>query len=167
MFNFRKSESFEKPVKLDETSSENGVYIRINVSADTVSDNDGNEKIKYSYLEAYCSKEEFEQFKLACRVQNKDVTAEQIEYDYKLDTPVEYEETGFTYKPKWAEEIYIGLIEKGTKFPSIFPMLIYDSTKKKERAVEMTLQDLTALTMFLAAKQQQYFKEKKEAEIEE
>ena len=66
-----------------------------------------------------------------------------------------------------AEEIYIGLIEKGTKFPSIFPMLIYDSTKKKERAVEMTLQDLTALTMFLAAKQQQYFKEKKEAEIEE
>ena len=167
MFNFRKAESFEKPVKLDETSSENGVYIRINVSADTVPDTDGNEKIKYSYLEAYCSKEEFEQFKLACRVQNKDATAAQIEYDYKLDTPVEYLATGFTYKPKWAEEIYVNLIEKGTKFPSIFPMLIYDSTKQKERAVEMTLQDLTALTMFLAEKQQQYFNEKKEAEVEE
>ena len=46
-------------------------------------------------------------------------------------------------------------------------MLIYDSTKQKERAVEMTLQDLTALTMFLAEKQQQYFNEKKEAEVEE
>lgn len=136
------------------------------MSADAVSDNDGNERIKYSYLEAYCSKEEFEQFKLAYSVQNKDVTAEQIEYDYKLDTPVEYEKTGYTYKPKWAEEIYVSLIEKGTKFPSIFPMLIYDSTKKRERAVEMTLQDLTALTMFLAVKQQQYFIEKKEAEAE-
>lgn len=137
------------------------------MSADTVSDNDGNERIKYSYLEAFCPNEEFNQFKLACSVQNKDVTAEQIEYDYKLDTPVEYEGTGFAYKPKWAEGIYIGLIEKGTNFPSIFPMLIYDSTKKRERAVEMTLQDLTTLTMFLAEKQQQYFNEKKEAEVEQ
>lgn len=137
------------------------------MSAETVSDNDGNERVKYSYLEAYCSKEEFEQFKLTCQMQNKDVTAAQIEYDYKLDTPIVYKETGFTYKPKWAETIYIDLIEKGTKFTSIFPMLIYDSTKQKERAVKMTLQELIALTMFLAEKQQQYFREKKEAEIEE
>jgi len=44
-------------------------------------------------------------------------------------------------------------------------MLIYDSTKRADRAVNMTLEDLTELTMFLAAKQQQYFNEKKEAEV--
>jgi len=126
---------------------------------------------KYSYLEAFCSNEEFNQFELICSVQKKDVSAAQIEYDYKLDTPIEYPEeiggNGFTYKPKWAEEIYVGLIEKGAKFPDIFPMMIYDSTKQAERAVNMTIQELTALTMFLAEKQQQYFNEKKVAELEE
>lgn len=167
MFTFRKAESLEKPIRLDETSSANGVYIRINCSTETVSDNDGNEQIKYSYLEAFCTKEEFEKFKLVSQVQNKDVSAAQIEYDFKLDTPVEYKGTGFTYKPKWAEEIYVGLIEKGSKFPDIFPMTIYDSTKQAERAVNMSLKELTALTMFLATKQQQYFNEKKAAELEE
>ena len=46
-------------------------------------------------------------------------------------------------------------------------MTIYDSTKQAERAVNMSLKELTALTMFLATKQQQYFNEKKAAELEE
>lgn len=167
MFNFRKSESFNKPVKLDETSSANGVYIRICCSAEPVSDADGSEKIKYSYLEAFVPTSEFEQFKLACSVQGKDVSAAQIEYDYKLDTPVEYPATGFTYKPKWAESVYAGLLEKGKLLPDIFPMNIYDSTNKEERAVEMTAEQLTVLALFLAAKQQEYFNEKKKAEAEE
>ena len=99
-------------------------------------------------------------------VQNKDVTAAQIEYDYRLDTPVEYT-NGYTYKPKWAEEIYVGLLEKGLAFGGLFPMTIYDSTKLAERAVSMSLQDLQELTMFLAIVQQQYFDAKKIAELEE
>ena len=51
--------------------------------------------------------------------------------------------------------------------PDIFPMNIYDSTNKEERAVEMTAEQLTVLALFLAAKQQEYFNEKKKAEAEE
>lgn len=167
MFTFRKAESLEKPIRLDEKSSANGVYIRINCSAETVSDNDGNEQIKYSYLEAFCTKEEFEQFKLVSKVQNKDVSAAQIEYDFKLDTPVEYKKTGFTYKPKWAEKIYAGLLEKGKLLPNLFPMQIYDSTDKEERSVVMSAEELEKLALFLAEKQQEYFNEKKKAEAEE
>ena len=46
-------------------------------------------------------------------------------------------------------------------------MNIYDSTNKEERAVEMTAEQLTVLALFLAAKQQEYFNEKKKAEAEE
>lgn len=166
MFEFRHAESLEKPKRLDKTSSAKGVYIRINVAAEPFSDTDGTEKIKYSYLEAFCTNEEFERFELVSSVQNKDVTAAQIEYDYRLDTPVEYT-NGFTYKPKWAEEIYVGLLEKGLAFEGLFPMTIYDSTKLAERAVSMSLQDLQELTMFLAIVQQQYFDAKKIAELEE
>lgn len=148
MFEFRHAESLEKPKRLDKTSSTKGVYIRINVAAEPFSDTDGTEKIKYSYLEAFC------------------ISAAQIEYDYRLDTPVEYS-NGFTYKPKWAEEIYVGLLEKGLAFEGLFPMTIYDSTKLAERAVSMSLQDLQQLTMFLAVVQQQYFDAKKIAELEE
>ena len=167
MFKFEKSESFEKPVGIDETSSTSGVYIRICCSTEPVSDADGNEKLKYSYLEAYVPKNEFEQFKLVCSMQKKDVSAAQIEYDYKLDIPVKYEETGFTYKPKWAEDVYAGLIEKGKLLPNLFPMQIFDSTNKEERSVVMTSTELKTLALFLAAKQQEYFNEKKKAEAEE
>jgi len=59
------------------------------------------------------------------------------------------------------------LLEKGALLPSMFPMTIYDSTKQAERAVNMSIEELTTLTMFLATKQQQYFNEKKIAELEE
>lgn len=119
--------------------------------------------MKYSYLEAFVPTADFEQFKLACSVQGKDVSAAQIEYDYKLDVPVEYPTTGFTYKPKWAESVYAGLLQKR----KLFPMPIYDSTNKEERSVEMTSEELETLALFLAAKQQEYFNEKKKAEAEE
>ncbi|MDD3593023.1 MAG: hypothetical protein PHX18_00175 [Candidatus Gastranaerophilales bacterium] len=84
------------------------------------------------------------------------------EYIIKLDTPVTYT-NGFAYKPKYAQDTYISLLSAGQMIPDMFPMKIWDSSELQERAVEMSLSELTNLTIFLAGVQQGYFNERKQA----
>ena len=81
-------------------------------------------------------------------------------YAKQLDTPVQYT-NGHLYKPKWVEETYISLLTAGSMIPTMFPMLIWDSTELEKNAVLMTLEELQTLTMYLANIQQQFFNERK------
>ena len=50
-------------------------------------------------------------------INNEDSSAAYLEYKAKLDTAIEYPANGHLYKPKWAEEVYAGLIQKGVLCP--------------------------------------------------
>lgn len=149
--NWQKSESKNKPIEVDEKSSQSGIYLRTNI----VFTDD-----KYTYDEAYLSKEEYSNYKLSNMILQKDTSIAYLNYETKLDTPVQYS-NGHYYKPKWSEGTYAGLLQKGMMLPSLFPLKIWDSTELEENAVVMTLAELTALTLFLGAKQEQYFSEYK------
>lgn len=114
------------------------------------------------------------------RLSEIELELSQAETDYttQLDTAVPYatsedeegNKTCHMYKPKWAEETYISLLTAGQLMPDMFPMTIWDATELEENAVEMTLAELTKLTLYLANIQQQYFnqrKAKKSALLEE
>lgn len=165
-FNWNKVESREKPATLDTSISSKNVYIRKNIQEVVEEDAAGEEYTKYVYDETILTVEEYENFKLIQEINNEDSSAAYLEYKAKLDTAIEYPANGHLYKPKWAEEVYAGLIQKGVLLPSLFPMLIWDATEKEENAVNMTIEDLTALSLFLATKQEEYFKEYKKAKKE-
>lgn len=82
-------------------------------------------------------------------------------YTTYLDTPVQYI-NGFYYKPKYVQETYISLITAGTINPSLFPMVIWDSTELEENAVSMSLSELISLTTYLAGVQQIAFNSRKQ-----
>lgn len=154
------SESLVRPKRVDEKISESGVYLRRNIQE--VETDDG---VKYTYLEAYLTKEEYKNYQLYKILLNEDDSEAYENYKLKLDTPVEYEENGHLYKPKWAQEIYAGLIEKGRLFPSLFPIKIWDATGLEENAEMMSLENLIALTLFLGTIQEQYFNEYKQEKM--
>lgn len=160
MLKFYDSESLVQPVGIDKTSSEAGVYVRICVTQTTEDD-----QTKYNYKEAYLTKAEWEQYVLIQTLKNQATTRANIQYLYRLDTPVVYPTNGFTYRPKWAEEIYAEKIQQGKVLPDLFPLRIYDSTGREDHAQDMTIADLTALSMYLASQQEIYFREKKQQEI--
>ncbi len=161
---WKQAESMEQPLKIDETLSANGVYLRKNIQTVPFTDSDGNEQVKYTYLEAFLTKEEYSMYKLeksiAVNVLKENDSEAYENYKAKLDTPVEYT-NGHLYKPKWAEEVYAGLLQKGAILPNLFPLKIWDATEIEENAVSMSIAELTALTIFLAGKQEQYFNEYK------
>lgn len=152
-------ESLVEPQKIDATSSPGNVYVRTNIQKLALTA-DGEEQIKWVYSEAFMSLDDYKLFQLkndiANAILNEDDSEAFKSYKQKLDTPVEYT-NGFLYKPKWAEGIYAGFIQKGTLLPMLFPLKIWDATETEENAVEMTLQELITLTIFLAQKQEQYF----------
>lgn len=158
---FVKSESTVKPVQIDENSSASGVYIRICIEEKQVEDS-----IKYEYLEAFITKNEWEQYKLIAKIQGATIDAPTIEYAYKMNTPVIYPKTGFLYLPSWAEGVYKSLIEDGKTHPEKFPLPIFDVTHKEERMVKMSLEELTALSSFLYDYKEQYFTEKQKHQAE-
>lgn len=159
--NYKISESNEKPLEIDVTSSSSGVYIRRNIKE--LEREEGGSKY-FQYEEAFITKSEYEQVSkdlLIGQINGEENSAAYERYKNKLDTPIEYPTNGFTYKPKWAENIYAGLIEKGKLLPTLFPLTIYDSTEKAERAQSMSMEDLVALSVFLAQKQEEFFAEYK------
>ena len=87
------------------------------------------------------------------------IQAEQY-YTSALDTPITYTNDK-QYKPKWAEQTYVNLLTAGSIMPTLFPRKIWDATELEENAVEMTVQELTALTVFLANKSNELFDNKK------
>lgn len=161
---YNKSVSNQKPLEI-ETSSSDKVYIRRNIKEVAIEAYDKlNEHVEYHYEEAVLSRDELESYKnelLFKKLNNQDNSESYDNYLSKLDTPIEYPLNGFTYKPKWAESIYAGLIQKGMLLPELFPLKIYDSTEKEERAKLFTLKELIALSIFLAKSQEQYFAEYK------
>ena len=161
---YRKSQSNEKPLEIDITSTPDGVYIRRHIKSVEIEQENGGSKTFCEYQEALLTKSEYEQFacELIAKAVKGDDNSEAYEnYQKKLDTPIEYPENGFTYKPKWAENIYAGLLQKGLLLPQLFPLKIYDSTELEERATKMTIEELTALSIFLAGAQEKYFAEYK------
>lgn len=159
-----KSESLLKPEKIDKISSPNGVFVRRDIKAVEYEKTDGEIGTKYVYQEAFLTHNEYESFAnelIANAVNGNDDSEAYENYQRKLDTPIEYPENGFTYKPKWAENIYAGLLQKGALLPQLFPLKIYDSTEHEDRAQSMTMEQLTALSIFLAAAQERYFAEYK------
>lgn len=158
------SQSNERPLEIDVTSSDNGVYIRRDIKETIVVDSDDNEKVFYNYQEAFLTKSEYEVYaskNIANKVNGIDDSQAFDNYQVKLDTPIEYPKNNFTYKVKWAETVYAGLLEKGLLLPDLFPLKIYDSTEEEDRAEMMSIADLTQLSMFLAKKQEEYFAEYK------
>ena len=157
---WRTSESTLKPLEIDSTSSPNGVYVR-----KFITEVPSEEGTKYQYQEAFLSPSEYQQYQLLNMINEnvlgKENTDEYLLYQNKLNTPVLYETNGHYYKPKWAVEIYEELVTKGEKFPTLFPLSIWDATGKQENAEQMSLEDLKALTIFLGTLQEQYFYEYK------
>lgn len=153
------SQSLIKPKTLDKDSSPHGVYIRrfINESI-----NDDGQTV-YNYQEAFLSLDEYNKYELILAISGEEDTEEYLEYKMKLDTPVLYEKNGHMYKPKWAAEIYEKLVSRGENFAELFPITIWDATGNSDNAVEMSLEDLKELTIFLGRIQEQYFNEYKVA----
>lgn len=89
-----------------------------------------------------------------------ELTKADDDYATQLDIPVQYT-NGHFYKPKWAEETYISLLSAGNLMPALFPQVIWDSTELEENAVEMSLEELTQLTAYLAKIQQTFFNTRK------
>ena len=157
------SESNSRPNDIEVSSSTQYIYVRRNIKE--VETEGGNKK--YVYEEATITKDEFETYKnelLVKLINSQDNTSEFDTYLNDLNTPVEYE-NGHTYKPKWADAIYYGLIQKGFVFPELFPMKIYDSTGKDENAVEMTLEELKSLALFLELKKEELFLKYKQSVV--
>lgn len=162
--NWKTVESLIEPKEIDESSSPGGVYIRKNIKSTIITDTDENEQTKWTYAEAYLTNEEYSMYKLEKSITKNILKQDDSEafenYQTKLDTAVEYS-NGHFYKPKWAEGTYAGLLQKGAMLPSLFPLKIWDATELEENAVEMSITELTALTIFLAQKQEEYFAEYK------
>ena len=129
---------------------------------------EGEPHKKFVYEEVALTKDEFETYKndlLYKLLNSQDNTPAFDKYLEGLDTPVEFS-NGHTYKPKWADAIYYGLLQKGVVFPELFPMKIYDSTSLDENAVEMTIQELRELALFLEMKKEELFLEYKQAALQ-
>ena len=159
---YKPAESRERPLEIDITSSD-GVYVRRDIKELTREGQDGEILTYFQYQETFLTKNEYEIYYntiLSKTINGEDNSAAYENYKTKLDTPVEYT-NGHYYKPKWAESVYAGLLTKGSLLPSLFPLKIWDSTELEENAVELTMQELINLTLFLGAKQEQYFNEYK------
>lgn len=160
------SESNTRPLDIEVSASLGHVYIRRNIHKVEEESQVGDEHIvqtKYRYEEAYITTDQFETYKnelLVKLINSEDNTREFDDYYSKINTPVEYI-NGHTYKPKWADAIYFGLIQKGLVLTELFPMKIYDSTGKDENAVTMTLDELKSLALFLEQKKEALFLEYK------
>ena len=162
--NYKNAESLIKPLKIDVTTCPSGVYVRRDIKEVQKEDSTGNTIASYEYKEAFLTKSEYETYSkelIANTVNGVDNSTAYENYTTKLDTPVIYPVNGFTYKPKWAESVYAGLLQKGALLPALFPLKIYDSTELETNAVTMTIAELTALAVFLGSKQEEYFAEYK------
>lgn len=166
--NYKTVQSNKKPLEIDVTSSPDGVYVRRDIKEQQIEVENGATITRVEYQEAFLTKSEYEQYAhelLAKTINGNDNSQAYETYQKKLDTPIEYPENGFTYKPKWAETVYSGLLQKGALLPQLFPLKIYDSTEQEDRAVIMTMEELIALSIYLATIQEKYFAEYKAEKV--
>lgn len=165
---YKKAQAKEKPAAIDVVSSPECVYIRRDIKAVEYETESGEISTRFEYNEAVLSKNDYEEYKnilVANEVNSNENSTAFENYQNKLDTPVVYPANGFLYKPKWAEGVYAGLLQKGALLPVIFPLKIYDATETEENAAVMTMEELIALTVFLAQKQEEFFQEYKKEKV--
>ena len=164
------SQSNSRPLDIEVTSSAKYVYIRRNIQEKHLETENGDPYVLYVYEEALLTKDEFESYKselLYKLFNSQDNTEEFDRYLERLNTPVEFT-NGHSYKPKWADVTYFNLLQKGTAFPEMFPIKIYDSTGLDENAVDMTFEELRQLSLFLEEKKEELFLQyKKELQLKE
>lgn len=170
--NWKKQESLTKPALIDENISRVAVYIRQNIEEVEVETTDGEKQLKYVYDEAIASKEEFKAYLATLEASGVDTSIVGLEYQLKLNTPVEYT-NGHFYKPSYInsyKEIMddvnaaINLMEKagGDITPIITKQItIYDATGMAESAVQMTVTEVTNLYFFLYNVKEEYYNEYK------
>lgn len=165
---YKIAQSNKRPLEVDITSSNDGVYVRRDIKEVEIELEDGEILKRFEYQEAFLSKSEYEQYarELLAKTINGNDNSQAFEtYQKKLDTPIEYPVNGFTYKAKWAETVYAGLLQKGALLPQLFPLKIYDSTEQEDRAQVMSMEDLIALSVFLATAQEKFFAEYKAEKV--
>lgn len=155
-------ESLVKPEDVDAKMSPNGVYVRRFITPVEVEATETQEAYtKYTYTEAFMTQEEYSQYlllqEISSQVLGEESTDAYLLYKQQLNTPVLYETNGHYYKPKWAADIYEAFVDRGEKFPELFPIRIWDATEEADNAVEMTLEELRALTVYLGGIQEEYF----------
>lgn len=103
---YKTVQSNEKPLEIDITSSQNGVYLRRNIVEKTKELEDGSSSTYFEYQEAFLTLSEYEQASkdlLVGQINGEDNTAEYQAYKTKLDTGVLYT-NGKKYKPRYHED---------------------------------------------------------------
>lgn len=170
---YKIAESKERPLEIDITSSNAGVYVRRNIKELTRGEEDGEKY--FQYQEAFISKSEYEQFSkdlLVGQINDENNSAEFEAYKNKLNTGVQYT-NGHFYKPKYIGDYKrimddvktaVDLINLLGGDPSAIlsqQFAIFDETGKAENMVLMTGLEVINLYFFLYGKKEQYFAEYK------
>ena len=169
---YKNVESCKMPLEIDLSSSEDGIYVRRNIKAIET-----DEGIKYTYQEAFMSKDEYATYSkdlLVGQINEEDNTAEYEAYKHKLDTGFMYK-NGKKYKPKWASiyskkaseiknmlELYTQLGGDSSSIATL-TINVYDETALPENAVAMTAKEIIELWLFLLTKQEEFFNEYKQS----
>ena len=169
---YKNAESLIKPLEIDISSSPDGIYVRRNIQE--VETDDG---IKYSYQEAFITKDEYETYSkelIVNQLNGEDNTKEYEAYKTNLNTGVLYT-NGYYYKPIWAD-LYAEKVNKIMNMINHYSALggdttslesitvnIYDITASPENAVAMTPKELIELWLFLLTKQEEFFNEYKKS----
>ncbi|MCD7879150.1 MAG: hypothetical protein LUG16_04360 [Candidatus Gastranaerophilales bacterium] len=167
---YKQAESLICPSEIDNTSSQDGIFIRRNI--EKVETETG---YKYTYQEAFINKNEYETYSknlLVNQIKGEDNTAEYEKFKTKLDTGIPYT-NGKYYKPKWIDlyseiidsfAVKIMLYEKaGGDISSILALTtpVYDVTGLAENAETMSVTEIIDLWLYLYSVKEQYYAEYK------
>lgn len=170
--NWKNQESLNKPAVIDTTMSKKVIYIRQNIQEIETETTDGEKQIKYIYQEAQVTAEDYNLYIESLEASGADTTAVGIEYQLKLNMPVEYT-NGHYYKLSYINDYKkimddvnaaINLMEKaGGDISGIInkKITIYDATGLTENAVNMTVAEITDLYFYLYVKKEECFNEYK------
>ncbi|MBR4419600.1 MAG: hypothetical protein IKT32_01850 [Clostridia bacterium] len=170
--NWKNQESLNKPAVIDATMSKKAVYIRQNIQEVEVETTDGEKQLKYVYQEAQVAAEDFNLYIESLKASGVDTTPAGLEYQLKLNAPVQYV-NGHFYKISYIDNYKaimddvnaaINLMEKaGEDISGITnkQITIYDATGLTENAVNMTIAEITTLYFYLYMLKEEYYNEYK------
>lgn len=170
--NWKQQESLVEPLAIDTESSKHAIFIRQNITEVETQTAEGEPVKKYVYAEAIVSKDEFNQYLESLGASGVDTSLAGLEYQLKLDTPIQYT-NGHFYKLNYINDYKaimddvnaaINLMEKagGDITPIIEKTItIYDATGLTENAATMNIAEITNLYFYLYIKKEEYYNEYK------
>lgn len=163
---WKTAESRLMPLAVDTKISEMYVYLRKDIEAVEIKDNQGEDYTKYVYQEAIISREEFKAL---------GDSGAKVLYELALTTPVEYPVNNHVYKPAYIDDYFTEMQRVKTALELIKlaggdidtilskTINIYDATGLKENRVSMTILELSNLYLFLYLKKEELYNEYREA----